>query len=88
MQLPVQSKEFVTVFSKTSKILKLLFSLTRQCKNLKSIGACTERGSKNIHLVSTRLETKKKQSETKHSDEFEGIMRRHFTGEYPSRIQT
>ncbi len=43
---------------------------------------------KEAHFVSTRLETKKKQSETIHSDEFEGMMRRHFTGEYQSRIQT
>jgi hypothetical protein len=73
---------------KQAKSFYLLYFLKRQCKTLKIIGAGTERGSKNIHFVSTRLETKKKQSETKHSDEFEGMMRRHFTGEHQSRIQT
>ncbi len=69
---------------KQAKSLYFLFSLTRHCKTLKIIGACTERGSKNIHFVSTRLETKKKQSETKDSDEFEfeGMMRRHYTAEF------
>jgi hypothetical protein len=59
----------------------------------KTIGACTERGPKNIHhFVSTRVEQgyrkiQKKQGETKQSDEFECMMvKTCYSGKYRTRI--